>query len=167
MSTQFFGRTLARSQALQILFQAEQTDRMVSEVLAGEYVLSEGPLDAYAKQLACGTDGIRDALDAILRAYSREWSVSRMPSVDRNLLRLSLYEMLEVPDVDVAVTINEVVELARAYGGDESPRFINGILGRVAADMAEGKDIYEFARLAANSEESMAQEESSLQERNE
>ena len=90
-----------------------------------------------------------------------------MPSVDRNLLRLSLYEMLEVPDVDVAVTINEVVELARAYGGDESPRFINGILGRVATDMAEGKDIYEFARLAANSEESMAQEESPLQERNE
>ena len=65
-----------------------------------------------------------------------------MPSVDRNLLRISLYEILEVPEVDVAVAINEVVDLARAYCGDDSPRFINGVLGRIVDDIEAGEDIY-------------------------
>ena len=159
MSAKFFGRTLARSQALQLLFQAEQTNRTVAEVLQGEYVLSEGPLDPYAKKLACGTDGIRDDLDMILNAYSHGWSVSRMPSVDRNLLQLSLYEMLEVSEVDVSITINEVIELSHAYCGDESPRFINGILGRVAADIAEGMDVYEHSRRVSAGEKSASQED--------
>ncbi len=160
MSAKFFGRTLARSQALQLLFQAEQTNRTVEEVLQGEYVLSEGPLDPYAEKLACGTDGIRDDLDMILNAYSHGWSVSRMPSVDRNLLQLSLYEMLEVSEVDVSITINEVIELSHAYCGDESPRFINGILGRVAADIAEGMDVYEHSRCVSAGEKSASQEDS-------
>lgn len=159
MSAKFFGRTLARSQALQLLFQAEQTNRTVEEVLQGEYVLSEGPLDPYAEKLACGTDGIRDDLDMILNAYSHGWSVSRMPSVDRNLLQLSLYEMLEVSEVDVSITINEVIELSYAYCGDESPRFINGILGRVAADIAEGMDVYEHSRCVGAGEKSASQED--------
>ena len=159
MSAKFFGRTLARSQALQLLFQAEQTNRTVEEVLQGEYVLSEGPLDPYAEKLACGTDGIRDDLDMILNAYSHGWSVSRMPSVYRNLLQLSLYEMLEVSEVDVSITINEVIELSHAYCGDESPRFINGILGRVAADIAEGMDVYEHSRCVSASEKSASQED--------
>ena len=159
MSAKFFGRTLARSQALQLLFQAEQTNRTVAEVLQGEYVLSEGPLDPYAKKLACGTDGIRDDLDMILNAYSHGWSVSRMPSVDRNLLQLSLYEMLEVSEVDVSITINEVIELSHAYCGEESPRFINGILGRVAADIAEGMDVYEHSRCVSTGEKSASQED--------
>ena len=143
MSAKFFGRTLARSQALQLLFQAEQTNRTVAEVLQGEYVLSEGPLDP----------------DMILNAYSHGWSVSRMPSVDRNLLQLSLYEMLEVSEVDVSITINEVIELSHAYCGDESPRFINGILGRVAADIAEGMDVYEHSRRVSAGEKSASQED--------
>ena len=159
MSAKFFGRTLARSQALQLLFQAEQTNRTVEEVLQGEYVLSEGPLDPYAEKLACGTDGIRDDLDMILNAYSHGWSVSRMPSVDRTLLQLSLYEMLEVSEVDVSITINEVIELSHAYCGDESPRFINGILGRVAADIAEGMDVYEHSRCVSAGEKSASQED--------
>ena len=159
MSAKFFGRTLARSQALQLLFQAEQTNRTVEEVLQGEYVLSEGPLDPYAEKLACGTDGIRDDLDMILNAYSHGWSVSRMPSVDRNLLQLSLYEMLEVSEVDVSITINEVIELSHEYCGDESPRFINGILGRVAADIAEGMDVYEHSRCVSAGEKSASQED--------
>ena len=158
MSAKFFGRTLARSQALQLLFQAEQTNRTVAEVLQGEYVLSEGPLDPYAKKLAYGTDGIRDELDMILNAYSHGWSASRMPSVDRNLLQLSLYEMLEISEVDVSITINEVIELSHAYCGDESPRFINGILGRVAADIAEGIDVYEHSRCVCAGEKSASQE---------
>ncbi len=94
MSVKFFGRTRARSQALQLLFQAEATNRSVLEVLDGDYTLSEGPLDEYAQSLAVGADGIRDDLDDIIAAYSKDWAIDRMPSVDRNLLRISLYEIL-------------------------------------------------------------------------
>lgn len=141
MSTHFGGRTLARSQALQLLFQAEANLRSVEEVLAGEYALSEGPLDEYARTLALGADALRHDLDAIISQRSTRWALGRMNAVDRNLLRLALYEMLDVDEVDVAVTIDECVELAKAYGTDESSRFVNGLLGRVADDLDAGVDV--------------------------
>ena len=116
MSTHFGGRTLARSQALQLLFQAEANSRAVIEVLDGEYALSQGPLEDYARRLALGADERRPDLDAVISVRSTGWSLSRMNAVDRNLLRLALYEMLFVDEVDVAVTIDECVELAKAYG---------------------------------------------------
>lgn len=151
--THFGGRTLARSQALQLLFQAEATGRTVYEVLEGDFALSEGPLDPFGEMLARGADDMRPDLDAIIESTSSNWSISRMPSVDRNLLRLALYEMLEVDEVAIAVTIDESVELAKAYGSDESSRFINGLLGRVARRIDEGVDVVEFAREEARSHE--------------
>lgn len=141
MSTYFGGRTLARSQALQLLFQAEVNLRSVEEVLTGEYALSEGPLDEYGRTLALGADSRRHDLDAIISQRSTRWALGRMNAVDRNLLRLALYEMLDVNEVDVAVTIDECVELAKAYGTDESSRFVNGLLGRVADDLDAGIDV--------------------------
>ncbi len=146
MSTHFGGRTLARSQALQLLFQAEANARAVLDVLDGEYALSQGPLDDYARRLALGADERRPELDAVIAARSKGWSVARMNAVDRNLLRLALYEMLYVDEVDVAVTIDECVELAKAYGTDESSRFVNGILGRVADDLEAGVDVVAATR---------------------
>lgn len=142
----FGGRTLARAQALQILFQAEATDRTVYEVLEGDYALSQGPLDPFGEMLARGADDMRHELDAVISATSSNWSVSRMPSVDRNLLRLALYEMLEVDEVAIAVTIDESVELAKSFGSDESPKFINGVLGRVASKMDKGEDVLAEAK---------------------
>lgn len=139
----FHGRTLARSQALQLLFQAEQTGRSVENVLAGDYSLSDGPLDDYGRALALGADALCPTLDRILSRTSENWGVSRMPSVDRNLLRMALYEMLNMDEVDVAVTIDECVELAKAYGTDESSRFVNGVLGRVASQIADGVNVAE------------------------
>ena len=144
--THFGGRTLARSQALQLLFQAEATGRTVYEVLEGDYALSEGPLDPFGEMLARGADDMRSDLDAVIEVTSSNWSISRMSSVDRNLLRLALSEMLEVDEVAVAVTIDESVELAKAYGSDDSFRFINGLLGRVARRMDEGVDVVAAAR---------------------
>ena len=69
-----------------------------------------------------------------------------MPSVDRNLLRLALYEMLEVDEVAIAVTIDESVELAKSFGSDESPKFINGVLGRVASKIDKGEDVLAEAK---------------------
>ena len=139
--TRFGGRTLARSQALQLLFQAEATGRLVSDILADEYALDEGPLDPYASELALGCDAMLHELDAVIGVTSANWSVSRMPAVDRNLVRLALYEMLEVDEVDTAVAIDECVELAKAYGTDESSRFVNGLLGKVARRRAAGEDV--------------------------
>ena len=149
MSTHFGGRTLARSQALQLLFQAEANSRAVLSVLDGEYALSQGPLDDYGRRLALGADEMRPDLDAVIAMRSTGWSVSRLNAVDRNLLRLALYEMLCVDEVDVAVTIDECVELAKAYGTDESSRFVNGLLGRVADDLDTGVDVIAKAREAA------------------
>ncbi len=129
------GRTLARSQALQIIFQAEALDLSVDDVLAGDYLISKGPLDAYAIELARGCHGNIDRIDYALRSVSQNWSLYRMPGTDRNLLRLAVYEMCLLGDgsaVDDAVVINEAVEIAKAYGTDESARFVNGVLGRIS-----------------------------------
>lgn len=162
--TRFGARTQARGQALQLLFQAEATGRLVADVLAGDYVIDdmssteEGfslsrDLDSYGSELALGADGMLHELDRAIDAAATNWSVGRMPSVDRNLLRLAIYEMACVDTVDVAISINEFVELAKAYGTDESARFINGILGRVATRLAAGEDV-----LAADEDDKAADE---------
>lgn len=149
-SRKFGGRTLARSQALQLLFQAEATGRTVPQVLAGPYALSQNdPLDEFGERLALGADDLRHDLDAVIAQYSMNWALKRMPSVDRNLLRLALFEMFYVDEVAIPVTIDESVELAKAFGTDESSRFINGLLGRVASNMEEGTDVIGDARAYA------------------
>lgn len=129
------GRTRARSQAFQILFQAEALDLPVDEVLAGDYLLSKGPLMEYAEQLARGCYAKLDIVDSCIAAVSENWSLYRMPAADRALLRIAVYE-LRCDDTDDkiedAVVINEAVELAKAFGTDDSSRFVNGVLGRIA-----------------------------------
>ena len=130
------GRTLARSQALQILFQAEAKGMSVDDVLKGDYLLSKGPLDPYATELARGTYANRERIDSALRAVSANWKLDRMPGPDRNLLRMAVYELrFQTADpLDTAVVINEAVEVAKAYGTDESAGFVNGVLGRIARE---------------------------------
>ena len=130
------GRTRARSQALQLLFQAEALGRSVADVLAGDYLLSKGPLDPYARELALGVSDNLERIDSALRAVSSNWRLERMPGPDRNLLRLAVYEMRFPSEdrQDTAVVINEAVEVAKAYGTDESAGFVNGVLGRIARE---------------------------------
>ncbi len=146
----FSGRTLARSQALQLLFQAESRSTSVSSVLAGTYLISQGPLDPFAERLSLGTDAHRAALDALIIELARNWDITRMLAVDRNLLRLAIYEMCYIDDIDVAVTINESVNLAKAYGTDESSKFVNGILGKVAELIAHHDELLERVGLASS-----------------
>lgn len=161
---QFAGRTLARSQALQLMFQAESRNMQVCDVLATNYLLSEGPLDDFGKRLALGTDELRDKLDALISRVITNWNLNRLLSVDRNILRLALYEMIKVDDVDIAVTINESVNLAKAYGTDESSHFVNGVLGQVARMMENGHDVLEdvstsdeFVSMSSDMDSSAAQ----------
>lgn len=143
------GRTLSRCNALQLLFQAEACGRSVSDVLSGEYALSEGPLDEYGELLARGTYEHIGDIDAVLAGATRNWSLSRVSATDRNLLRIALFEMLFVEEVPASVAIDECVELAKAFGSsEESNHFVNGVLGRIQKDIDAGVDVVEQAREA-------------------
>lgn len=130
-------RSAARSAALQLLYTSELQNRQPSELLdQGLCLLEDGELTDFALMLVRGVESNRDTLDTRLEATSENWSVARMPIVDRCILRLAAYEMLYVDEVPISVSINEAVELAKVFGGeDESPRFVNGLLGRIARSL--------------------------------
>ncbi len=134
-------RTEARRLALQVLYQSEMVEKAPSAILADKaYVAEEGVPSAYAERLLRGVEEHRGEIDDQLRTASENWTLSRMPAVDRALLRMAACEMLYVDEVPLSVSINEAVELAKRFGGgDDSHRFVNGILGRIARGIeAEG-----------------------------
>lgn len=130
------ARTKARKRALDVLFEAEQRGENVLAVLDRRLVDSgrETPLPPYSAQLVRGVVSRWTELNAILTDASPDWPLTRMPAVDRNLLRIGAWEILANDDVSVAVAIDEAVELARDLSTDDSPRFVNGVLGRVARE---------------------------------
>lgn len=139
MSARRHERTAARSAAVQMLYTAEIQGRpawqLLEEGLCPEDI---GPLSDYAIKLINGVEAHIAEIDARLASTSENWAVSRMPIVDRSILRLAAFEMLYVDEVPVSVSINEAVELAKGFGGkDESPSFVNGVLGRIARTMGE------------------------------
>lgn len=152
-------RTRARRSALQVLYTSEIQGASISQVLdEGRVLLEEGgALSDYALLLIEGVQENLSAIDERLAASSDNWKLSRMPIVDRSILRLAAYEMLYVDDVPVSVSINEAVELAKDFGGeDESPRFVNGVLGRIARQLegAEAEKDGEAAQHEADSADS-------------
>ena len=86
----------------------------------------------FGSAIVTGFSGQSDAVDEAIRAVSEHWRLERMPLVDRNVLRLATYEILYMKDIPPRVTINEAVELAKRYGGEGSPGFVNGVLDRIA-----------------------------------
>ena len=100
--------------------------------------ICEGSLSDYALALIRGVEGCQAEIDERLEGASENWTLSRMPIVDRSILRLATYEMYHCDDVPVSVSINEAVELAKGFGGeDDSPHFVNGVLGRIARSMGD------------------------------
>lgn len=124
-----------------MLYQSEITDQSVGRILAeGSFSAEDGELTEYSRELVLGVEAHRGRIDHIIEDISQNWALSRMPFVDRNILRIAVYEMLyrdeDVPD---SVAINEAVEMAKVYGGEDSSKFVNGILGRLAdVAMADG-----------------------------
>lgn len=120
-------------QALQMLYQREVTGATVARILAEEsYSVEDGIPDDFSRALATGVEERMDEIDEVIGRTSEHWTVTRMPLVDRNILRIATYELLYHDDVPPSVAINEAVELAKVYGGDDSSKFVNGVLGRIA-----------------------------------
>lgn len=118
---------------MDILFEAELR-RIEPLELLGERVGSPDvpPINDYTVELVQGVVAHRARIDELLGEHAQGWTLSRMPAVDRAVLRLGLYEMLWADDVDDAVAIDEAIELAKALSTDDSPRFVNGVLGGIA-----------------------------------
>lgn len=128
-------RTRARRTALQVLYSGELTEQSPTAILDNELALEDedGLLNQYARSLVMGTESHSAQINKLLSETSENWSVDRMPIVDRCILRIAVFEMLYADAVPTAVCINEAVDLAKSFGGeDESARFVNGVLGKVA-----------------------------------
>lgn len=148
-SSIFVGRTRARSQAIQILFQAQFKGVDPFDLIADEssYVLDDGPADAYALQLVRGVAKSQLAIDRLLSAVSTNWNLNRMPLVDRIIMAIAIHEMFD-EDTPTSVAISEAVEIAKVYGTDDSSSFVNGILGRIAR-LAQAHPDVDMGRLSA------------------
>lgn len=130
------SRRLARQVAFQTLFQVDLGKIDVEAAL--EQRLGEVPLTAenqeYVKEVVRGVVQQMKAIDTQIGSVSEDWEVHRLGFIDRSILRLAIYEIVFVDEIPVGVAVNEAVELAKAFGDDESPRFINGLLGTVVRD---------------------------------
>jgi transcription antitermination protein NusB len=134
-------RTRARRQALQILYQRDITGDSVNRILGlKSYSVEDGEPDEYCRELVTGVEKHLDSLDETMGEVSENWVVSRMPLVDRNILRIATYEILYDAQVPPSVAINEAVELAKVFGGEDSSKFVNGVLGKIAMKRTEHVD---------------------------
>ncbi len=132
-------RTKGREVALQILYQSEwgtfeDVEQALEEYLNGlgtEEISPAHPSVKFAKERLRGVLEHKDELDTTIKRFLKGWKLNRLASVDRNILRLGLYELLKCPDIPAKVAINEAVELAKKFGSDESSSFINGVLDAV------------------------------------
>ena len=134
-------RSLSRRTAVQVLYACEMRNSSDKKshyftpkemVKCGELDVIEGEIDDYASKLIEGVIENKDRIDELLEKNSKNWALDRMSLVDLNVIRVSTYEMLEVNDVPVSVSIDEAVELAKGFGGEQSHKFVNGILGGIS-----------------------------------
>ncbi|MFV0462318.1 MAG: transcription antitermination factor NusB [Nostocoides sp.] len=128
------ARTKARKRALDLVFEAEQRDRDLTGLLRDRLADSgaQSPLPEYAVALVEGMDAHRAEIDELLSTYAQGWTLPRMPAVDRAILRLGTFEVVWALDVPDPVAISEWVALATDLSTDESPKFVNGLLARIA-----------------------------------
>ena len=131
------ARTKARKRALDMLYQADVRGESILTIVNAEAKRAAAEPDReaswlYAREIVDGVTDHREEIDELIASYAQAWSIDRMPNVDRALLRLAAWEILHNPEVPAAVAIDEAVELAKEYSTDDSGRFVNGVLGRIA-----------------------------------
>ncbi|WP_067545378.1 transcription antitermination factor NusB [Nocardia crassostreae] len=130
------ARHKARRRAVDLLFEAEARDIDPAELLAERVSLSVrddsvAPVNPYTRVLVEGVADDLDRVDGTIESYLQDWALSRLPAVDRAILRVAVWELFHANDVPPVVAVDEAVELAKALSTDDSPSFINGVLGQV------------------------------------
>ncbi|NUP75225.1 MAG: transcription antitermination factor NusB [Sinomonas sp.] len=125
------ARGKARSRALDILFEAEQRSVTPSEVIQRRLERTDQQINPYTEEIVAGVVAKQAQIDEILRTYARGWTLERMPAVDRVILRIGTWELLFNDDVPDGVAVSEAVALARTMSTDDSPGFVNGLLGQL------------------------------------
>ncbi|NLA65997.1 MAG: transcription antitermination factor NusB [Leucobacter sp.] len=131
------ARSKARKRALDMLFQADVRAEPLTEIIAAEARRAAGEPERmaswlYAREIVDGVSDHREEIDELISTYAQGWVIERMPNVDRAVLRLASWELLHNPEVPQAVAIDEAVELAKQYSTDDSGRFVNGVLAKIA-----------------------------------
>ena len=131
------ARSKARKQALDLLYETDIRGTNVVETLASRDVPAEGPdarpIREYTKELVNGVSDNRRKIDELITIYAQGWDMDRLPAVDRNILRLGIYEILWSTDVPMSVAIDEALILAKELSSDDSSKYIHGVLGRIAS----------------------------------
>ncbi|KQT89136.1 N utilization substance protein B [Marmoricola sp. Leaf446] len=126
------ARSKARKRALDAVYAADMRSRPPAELLAEQ--AENGPVNEYTQRLVDGVHEHRHRLDEVITDYAQGWTLRRMPAVDRNVLRLAVFEILFVDDVPDAVAVSEALKLVGDLSTDESPAFVNGVLGNIVRD---------------------------------
>jgi N utilization substance protein B len=126
------ARSKARKRALDLLYASEMRNRSAIEALEQQAETTQ--LNEYTVELVRGVTEHCARLDEVISSYAKGWTLGRMPAVDRNVLRLATFEVLYVDDVPDAVAVSEALNLVRDLSTDESPAFVNGVLGNIVRD---------------------------------
>ncbi len=133
------SRTRARSLALQVLYEIDLTQHPPADVLRQR--LEDSPMSDeladFSRQIVFGVLPLVQQLDHVIAKYAPEWPVDQLAAIDRNILRISAWEFAVQRETPVKVAINEAVELAKLFGSDSTPRFVNGVLGSLVAHQNE------------------------------
>ena len=144
------ARRKARTVALQALYEIDCTTHLPDLVV--EQRLAEQPLDdelsLFARSLVSGVIAQTPTLDKLIQKYAPEWPLDQMALIDRNVLRIAIWEFAAARQTPIKVAINEAVELAKLYGSDSAPRFVNGVLGALA--MRQGEILQAFGHSAGD-----------------
>jgi N utilization substance protein B len=132
-------RTRARSLALQVLYEVDIAKHPPADIyrLRLEEMPLADDLSEFARQIIFGVLPLTDTLDEYIAKYAPEWPLDQIAAIDRNILRMALWEFAVYHNTPLKVAINEAVELAKQYGSDSAPRFINGVLGALAEHQHE------------------------------
>ncbi len=130
------ARSKARRRALDVLFESEVRGLPLDGTLEERLAAQDPPIGDYSAELVRGVRAHHERIDELLTTYAKDWTLERMPSVDRNVLRLGVFELLYAEDVPDAVVLSEAVALVRELSTDESPAFVNGVLAGILRDKA-------------------------------
>jgi transcription antitermination protein NusB len=139
------SRTKARTIALQVLYEVDLTGHNLSTVLQ-ERLADEkigDNLQDFVRQIVFGVQPISEELDRLIAEHAPEWPLDQVATIDRNIIRMALWEFAVSEMTPVKVAINEAIELAKYYGSDSTPRFVNGVLGSLAPRQSEIKQIFQ------------------------